>query len=189
MIIVFIWVISVKICKVNDSPNFAFAWLCCYKIPVVRPARPAKVISDLLDSSLQSIPHAFQIFEVGSKNHMNARSKLATTVFAFEIQELFCLLALSLLVWRRIGNLIKCNVSVWSSWFPLSTVIDVNTLLWPLRSKVTAKGETTDFKSSHRKRARWLHSFWQDCARNVLKGPSLCQRSIRNQNNSSLSRL
>ena len=42
-------------CKVTDySPNFTFTRLCCPKIPVARPARPANVISDLLDSSLQS---------------------------------------------------------------------------------------------------------------------------------------
>ena len=54
------WSTCVKICKGNDSPNFAFARLCCLKTQVVRPARPAKVISNFLDSSLQSVPHAFR---------------------------------------------------------------------------------------------------------------------------------
>ena len=59
MISVFIWVIwsvSVKICKVNDSLNCAFTRLFCLEIPVVRPARPANVISDLLDSSAKRPP-------------------------------------------------------------------------------------------------------------------------------------
>ena len=33
----------------NDSSNLALARLCCLNIRVVRPARPMKVISDLLD--------------------------------------------------------------------------------------------------------------------------------------------
>ena len=62
MIVLFIGVIrsiSVKKCKVNDSPKFAFARLCSLKMPAARPARPAKVIFYLLDSSLQSVPRAF----------------------------------------------------------------------------------------------------------------------------------
>ena len=47
-----------KICKVNDSPNFAFAGYAASNTGG-KPAGPAKVISDLLDSSLQSIPRAF----------------------------------------------------------------------------------------------------------------------------------
>ena len=42
------------------TAHVAFARLFCLKIPVVRPARPAKVISDLLDSSLKSVPRAFR---------------------------------------------------------------------------------------------------------------------------------
>ena len=57
----------------SNSPNFAFARLCCLKILVARrpmPARPAKVISNLLDSSLQaSNVH----FDVGGNHHTNAR--------------------------------------------------------------------------------------------------------------------
>ena len=54
--------------QVNDLPNFAVARLCFLKILAVRPAHPAKVISDLLDSSLQSVS-----FDVGGENHTNAR--------------------------------------------------------------------------------------------------------------------
>ena len=51
--------IHTKMGKANDSPLFAFARLCCLKIPVVRYARLAKVTSDLLDSSLQGVPCVF----------------------------------------------------------------------------------------------------------------------------------
>ena len=60
MIIVLFGLFDEIMCKVNDAPNFAFAKLCCLKVPVVRPARQAKIISDLLDSSLQSVPRAFR---------------------------------------------------------------------------------------------------------------------------------
>ena len=38
--------------NVNDSPVFTFARPCCLKIPMAKPACLAKVVSDLLDSSL-----------------------------------------------------------------------------------------------------------------------------------------
>ena len=61
-------------CNMNDSPDFAIARLCCVKIPVTKvcsdSARPAKVFSNLLDLSLQSVPVHF---DVGGDNRMKAR--------------------------------------------------------------------------------------------------------------------
>ena len=62
-----IWSISVNICNVNDSFDFAFTRLCCLKMQVVRLARPAKVISDLhgdyLPAKVISDLHAFNRLE------------------------------------------------------------------------------------------------------------------------------
>ena len=119
IIIVFIWAIwsiSVKTCKVSYAPNFAFARLCCLKMPVVRQARPAKVISDLLDSSLQSVLSTFRcwLWEIHWESYKcedaNSPSWLQGLHLKFKNCSV-CLLCVWL-VWRCTGNLRKCNVSV-----------------------------------------------------------------------------
>ena len=74
--------------------DFAFARLCCLKIPVVRSARAAKVSSDLLDFSLQCVPRAFRCRRCILYERKDANSPLQ--IFAFQIQEPLCLLALRL---------------------------------------------------------------------------------------------
>ena len=119
---------------INICSNMQSEWLTQFcirqamlpQIPVVRPARPAKVISDLLDLSLQSVLRAFR-----GGNHTNAR--MQTRHYSFSSLHLrfknllaFCL---TLCVWL-IGS--KCKVSVWASWFTLATVAAVGSaLLWP----------------------------------------------------------
>ena len=90
-------------CKVNDSPNFAFARLCYLKIQVARPARPAKVISSLLDSPLQSVPRAFRCRRWQSYECNDANSQLQFLHLKFKNHSV-CSLCVCL-VWQNIGNL------------------------------------------------------------------------------------
>ena len=103
---------------VNDSPVFAFARLCCLTIPVARPARPAKVTSDLLDSSLQGVPRELRCRRWAFNERKDANSKLQFMHLKFKNRSV-CLLWVWL-IWRRIGNLSKCSASDWASWFPLA---------------------------------------------------------------------
>ena len=100
---------------VNDSPVFAFARLCCLTIPVARPARPAKVTSDLLDSSLQGVPRELRCRRWAFNERKDANSKLQFMHLKFKNRSV-CLLWVWL-IWRRIGNLSKCNAS---DWLPLA---------------------------------------------------------------------
>ena len=104
--------------NVNDSPVFAFARLCCLKIPVARPARPAKVTSDLLDSSLQGVPRALWCTRWRLYERKDSNSLLQFMHLKFKNRSV-CLLCVWL-TWRRIGNLSKCNASDWASWLPLA---------------------------------------------------------------------
>ena len=105
--------------NVNDSPVFAFARLCCLKIPVARPARPAKVTSDLLDSSLQGVPRALWCTRWRLYERKDSNSLLQFMHLKFKNRSV-CLLCVWL-IWRRIGNLTKCNASDWASWLPLAS--------------------------------------------------------------------
>jgi len=102
----------------NDPPVLAFARLCCLKIQVVRFA---KVTFDLLDSSQQGVPNAFQCRRWITVNIVRTQGReLAITIYAFEIQESLCLLALRLTFLTRISNLRRCNASAWASWLTLA---------------------------------------------------------------------
>ena len=114
--------------------------------------------------------------------------------FAFEIQESFGLLPLHLTrltTVRCIGNLSKCIVSVWASWFPLATVTAVgNALLWPNSQQTKAqKAKPMDLKARIINERDDFILVYKIVRRNVLKGLSMRRRSIRKQNNSSSSRL
>ena len=191
VIIWVIWSISVQICKVNDSSNFAFSRLCCLKIQVVRPARPAKVISDLLDSSLQRSPARF---DFDGENRTNARMQTRhysfciwnsrivwPACFAFVSFDLFCVcllaLRLTLCVWPSKGNM-----SIWASWFTLATVTAVrNALLWP--NSLQTKEQKAKPMIFVNERDDFI-LVGKMVRRNVLKGLSLRRRSIRKQNSS-----
>ena len=116
-IIVIIWSIEyyipAKMFNANDSPVLAFARLWCLKIPVVRSAHPAKVTSDLLDSSLQGVPRAFRCRRCISYERKDANSPLQFFHLKFKNRSV-CLLCVWL-IWRRIGNISKCNASDWLS--------------------------------------------------------------------------
>ena len=105
---------------VNDSPVFAFARLCCLTIPVARPALPAKVTSDLLDSSLQGVPRELRCRRWAFNERKDANSKLQFMHLKFKNRSV-CLLWVWL-VWRSIGNLSECNASDWASWLPLAAL-------------------------------------------------------------------
>ena len=85
--------------NVNDSPVFAFARLCCLKIPVARPARPAKVTSDLLDSSLQGVPRALWCTRWRLYERKDSNSLLQFMHLKFKNRSV-CLLCVWL-IWRR----------------------------------------------------------------------------------------
>ena len=104
--------------NVNDSPVFAFARLCCLKIPVARPARPAMVTSDLLDSSLQGVPRELRCTRWRLYERKDSNSLLQFMHLKFKNRSV-CLLCVWL-IWRRIGNLSKCNASDWASWLSLA---------------------------------------------------------------------
>ena len=59
--------------NVNDSPFFAFARLCCLTMQAERPARSAKIVSDLFVSSLQSAPHACHCMTAVNTSHSAPR--------------------------------------------------------------------------------------------------------------------
>ena len=84
---------------------------------MARPARPAKIISNLLDSSLQSVSRALrcqrrQSYKCKDANlplqflHLKVKNHSVCTVY------LLCIW----LVLRCIGNLSQCNTSDWASW-------------------------------------------------------------------------
>ena len=131
--------------KVNHSPNFAR--LCCLKIPVARPARAEKVISDLLDSSLQGDP-----CDLGCRRWQSYERKFANSQLQFLHLKLrnrsVCWLCVWLF-WRRIGG----NRSVWARCFALrvrSWVFAVHvteagiTRPWPISKHSTASEMATD---------------------------------------------
>ena len=92
MIVVCFWVIwsillvSVKICKVIYLLNFAFARPCCLALP----ARPAKVISDLLHSSLQNVPNTFWCRRLESYEREDADSPLQFSIWNSRIVRSAC---------------------------------------------------------------------------------------------------
>ena len=106
----------------NDSPLFAFARLCCLKIPVARfaSARPAKVTSDVLDSSpwLQGVPRAPRCMRWALYERKDVNSPLQFVHLKCKNRSV-CLLCVWL-IWRRIGNLSKYSESDWASWLPLA---------------------------------------------------------------------
>ena len=152
-------------------------------------ARPAKVISELLDSSLQSVPRAFRCRRWESYEREDVNSPLQFFHLKFKNRSV-CLLCVWL-AWRRNGNLSKCNVSIWASWFPLATVTAVgNALLWPNSQQTKAqKAKPMDLKARIINERDNFILVYKIVRRNVLKGLSMRRRSIRKQNNSSSSRL
>ena len=120
IIICIMWIIwfTEKLHPYRNSPLFAFARLCCLKIPVVRFARLAKVTSDLLDSSLQGVPRELRCRRWAFNERKDANSKLQYMHLKFKNRSV-CLLCVWL-IWRRIGNLSKCNASDWASWLSLA---------------------------------------------------------------------
>ena len=115
--------------KVFNSPNSPLANLRCFKIPVARPARPAKVISNLLDSSLQSVLSALRCWRWHSYECKDANPTLQLLHLKFKNRSV-CLLCIWL-VWLCIGNLSQCNAPVWASLFydsfPLTKLKNLST--------------------------------------------------------------
>ena len=146
----------------HHSPNFAR--LCCLKIPVARPARAEKVISDLLDSSLQGDP-----CDLGCRRWQSYERKFANSQLKFLHLKLrnrsVCWLCVWLF-WRRIGG----NRSVWARCFALrvkSWVFAVHvteagiTRPWPI-SKHSTKSAMADFEAFYRLR-NGNRSVWARC--------------------------
>jgi hypothetical protein len=127
-----------KMSNANYSPVFAFTRLCCLTIPVVRPARQARVTSDLLDSSLhwQSVSHALWCRRQASYKYKDANSTLQ--FLHFETQESLFLLALLLTYLSAYRQPPQFTAADWASWLPLAAFTVAwtsfrleNARLWP----------------------------------------------------------
>ena len=102
------------ICKAKNLPDFVR--LCCLNIPVAKPARAEKVISDLLYSSLQGDP-----CELWCRRWQSYECKVANSQLRFlhlKLRNLSVSWVCVWLLWRRIGNLSSGN---WfrARWFAL----------------------------------------------------------------------
>ena len=170
------------------SPNFAFAKLCCLKIPVVGPARPAEVIFDLLDSSLQSFPRACRCWPWESYEREDANLPLPWQFFHFKFKNRsVCLLCVVDMFDGELATAAcaTCQFEQAGSNSPLLQLQERH-CYGQIRSKLKSKRRNEWFqKLNERDDFILVQKIVQ---RNNLKGLSLRRRSIRKQNHSSSSR-
>ena len=108
-------------CKVNDLPNFER--LCCLKTPVDMPERTEKVVSDLLDSSLQGVPCALRCLRWQLNEREEANSPPQFLHLKFKNRSV-CLLCVWL-DWRCIDILSNWKTLLCACWYAVTAAVEV----------------------------------------------------------------